>query len=208
MKNKIAFDIGACLGETICNFEKFDEIYAFEPSPYVFNILSEKYKNDHRVKCFQIGISDEDGFKQFNCHDHYGYSSFLEIDKEGELAKKCYQEDPGYDEVISVIEVQTKRIDTFMKENCIEYINFLKVDTQGNDLNVIKSLGEMISKIDFIETEVQIKSLYKGSFSREDMVNFMKENNFDLILEEENGLLLWDYERRLTFKRIDLQNKY
>jgi len=201
VRKKIGFDVGACIGETICNFEEFDEIYAFEPSPYAFGILFEKYKNDPRVKCFQIGISDEDSFKQFNWHDHYGYSSFLEIDKEGEFAKKCDQEDSGYDEIISVIDVQTKRIDTFMKENCIEYIDFLKIDTQGSDFNVIKSLGEMISKIDVIETEVQIKPLYKNSASKQEILNFMEQNNFNLIFEQENSFLLSEYEEKLTFKR-------
>lgn len=202
MKKKIGFDVGACIGETISSFEEFDEIYAFEPSPFAFNILFEKYKNDPRVKCFQIGISDEDGFKQFNWHDHYGYSSFLEIDKEGEFAKKCEQEDSGYDEIISVIDVQTKRIDTFMKENCIEHIDFIKIDTQGTDLNVIKSIGEMINKVDVIETEVQIKPLYKNSASKQEILNFMEQNNFNLILEEENSFLLSEYEEKLTFEKV------
>jgi len=206
MRKKIGFDIGACLGESISKFEGFDEIYSFEPAPNIFNILVESCKNDSRVKCFQIGISDVDGLQSFNYHDHYGYSSFLEIDQEGEFAKKCHQEDPGFDDVISVIEVQTKRLDTFMRENNIEHIDFLKIDTQGNDLNVVKSLGQMVNKVDTIELEIQIKPLYKNSSSKEDVINFMKENNFNLILEEANSALLENYEQRLTFKRKEEDN--
>lgn len=201
MKKKIGFDVGACLGESIPKFEGFDEIYAFEPAPNIFNILAEKCKDDSRIKCFQIGISDENGLKSFNYHDHYGYSSFLEIYKEGEFAKKCHQEDPGFDDIIAVIEVQTKRLDTFMKENYIEHIDFLKIDTQGNDLNVIKSLGKMIDRVDIIELEVQIKPLYKNSSSKEEIVKFMQKNNFNLMLEEANSFLLEGYEQRLTFER-------
>jgi len=204
MRKKIGFDIGACLGDRISDFKDFDEIYAFEPSPYAFDILLEKCKNDSRIKCFKIGISDENGFKKFNCHDHYGYSSFLEIDKEGEFSKKCDREDSGFDNIVSVIEVETKRVDTFMQENCIDHIDFIKVDTQGNDLNVVKSLGEKIDKVDIIEMEVQMKSLYRESCSREEIFNFMQKNNFDLVSEEENGFLLWEYERTLTFKKNTL----
>jgi FkbM family methyltransferase len=201
IRKKIGFDVGACVGETISKFDGFDKIYAFEPAPYVFNILVENHKNDPRIEFYEMAISDEDGVKSLKYHDNYGYSSFLEIDKEGEFAKKCQEFDPGFDNIISVIDVQTKRIDTFMQENCIEHIDFLKIDTQGNDLNVIKSLGKMIDKVDTIELEVQIKPLYKNSSSKEEIVDFMQKNNFNLISEESNDFLLKDYEERLTFKQ-------
>ena len=201
IRKKIGFDVGACVGETISKFDGFDKIYAFEPAPHVFNILVEKHKNDPRIEFYEMAISDEDGVKSLKYHDNYGYSSFLEIDKEGEFAKKCQEFDPGFDNIVSIIDVQTKRIDTFMQENCIEHIDFLKIDTQGNDLNVIKSLGKMIDKVDTIELEVQIKPLYKNSSSKEEIVDFMQKNNFNLISEESNNFLLKDYEERLTFKQ-------
>jgi FkbM family methyltransferase len=201
IRKKIGFDVGACVGETISKFDGFDKIYAFEPAPYVFNILVENHKNDPRIEFYEMAISDEDGVKSLKYHDNYGYSSFLEIDKEGEFAKKCQEFDPGFDNIVSIIDVQTKRIDTFMQENCIEHIDFLKIDTQGNDLNVIKSLGKMIDKVDTIELEVQIKPLYKNSSSKEEIVDFIQKNNFNLISEEANNFLLKDYEERLTFKQ-------
>lgn len=201
IRKKIGFDVGACVGETISKFDGFDKIYAFEPAPHVFNILVENHKNDPRIEFYEMAISDEDGVKSLKYHDNYGYSSFLEIDKEGEFAKKCQEFDPGFDNIVSIIDVQTKRIDTFMQENCIEHIDFLKIDTQGNDLNVIKSLGKMIDKVDTIELEVQIKPLYKNSSSKEEIVYFMQKNNFNLISEEANNFLLKDYEERLTFKQ-------
>lgn len=204
-RKKIGFDVGACKGESIHKFKGFDKIYAFEPAPYVFDILTKKYKNDSRIECHQIAISDEDTYRSFNYHTHYGYSSFLEIDKEGEFAKKCQEEDPGFDDVALVFNVQTKRLDTFMQENHIEHIDFLKIDTQGTDLNVIKSLGKMINKVDIIEAEVQIKPLYKNSFRKEEIIDFMEKNNFNLILEEENEIGLDMYERRFTFKRKNIK---
>jgi FkbM family methyltransferase len=204
-RKKIGFDVGACKGESIHKFKGFDKIYAFEPAPYVFDILTKKYKNDSRIECHQIAISDEDTYRSFNYHNHYGYSSFLEIDKEGEFAKKCQEEDPGFDDVTLVFDVQTKRLDTFMQENHIEHIDFLKIDTQGTDLNVIKSLGKMINKVDIIEAEVQIKPLYKNSFQKEEIIDFMEKNNFNLILEEENEIGLDKYERRFTFKRKNIK---
>ena len=44
----------------------------------------------------------------------------------------------------------------------------------------------MIDKVDTIELEVQIKPLYKNSSSKEEIVDFMQRNNFNLISEESN----------------------
>jgi len=205
-RKKIGFDIGACLGESISKFDGFDEIYCFEPSPYAYDNLVKVIENDSRIKCFQLAISDENGEKDFYYHDHYGYSSLLEIDQSSEFAKKCHQDDPGFDYVMAVIKVQTKRLDTFMKENNIEHIDFIKIDTQGNDLNVIKSLGNMIDKVDTIELEVQLKPLYKGTPLKEEVINFMKSKGFILGSEKANSIELVDYEHVLKFKRDETNN--
>ena len=201
MRKRIAFDVGACLGESICRFDEFDEIYAFEPAEYTYDILTNTQKEDKRVKCFKIAISDQNGSKLFYYHDHYGYSSFFELDEEGEFFKKCQEDDPGFNDIISKFEVETKRLDTFMKENHIDHIDFLKIDTQGNDLNVIKSLGNMIDCVDTIELEVQIKSLYKGVPTKDDIVKYMYDHNFTISEQNKNGDGLDNYEQVLVFKR-------
>ena len=208
VRKKIGFDIGACIGETISKFDGFDKIYAFEPAPYMFNILIENHKNDSRIEFHQTAISDENSVRPFRYHQHYGYSSFLEIDNEGEFAQTLYDLDPGFDNVTSIIDVQTKRLDTFMQENYIEHIDFLKIDTQGTDLNVIKSLGKMIDKVDTIEMEVQTKPLYKNSSSKEEIIDFMNKSNFNLILQESNHPDLSDYEERLTFKQNEKKSSF
>jgi len=69
-----------------------------------------------------------------------------------------------------------------MITNKIEHIDFLKIDTQGHDLEVIKSLGDKISCVKEIVAEVQIVDfeLYKGGTKKSDMVNYMKSNGFEI----------------------------
>lgn len=137
----IAFDIGSCLGESLDRFKNYDEIYAFEPSPWSFKRLTTKFSDQKHIKFFQVAISNTSEFLPFNFHDSYGYSSLLDIDYEGEFTKKNIELDPGFDRIIETINVETQRLDTFMDKHDISHIDFLKIDTQGNDLNVIKSLG-------------------------------------------------------------------
>jgi FkbM family methyltransferase len=64
-KKLIAFDIGACVGESLDRFKNYDEIYAFEPSPWSFKILTEKFSDQKHIKFFQVAISDISGFLPF-----------------------------------------------------------------------------------------------------------------------------------------------
>lgn len=201
MKKRIGFDVGACFGESIFKFDGFDEIYCFEPSPYPFPYLVQNTQNDPRIKCFQLAISDENGMKDFHLHDYFGYSSLLEIDQSGEFAEHCHQYDPGFDFVMSTLQVESKRLDNFMIENNIDHIDFLKVDTQGNDFNVIKSLGDMITTVDNIEMEIQLKPLYKETPTKDEVIDFMNMKGFLLMEEKANNERLTNYEHNFIFIR-------
>ena len=58
----------------------------------------------------------------------------------------------------------------------------MKIDTQGHDLEVIKSLGNEIKRVKEIVAEVQIveTEVYKNSSKREDLLEYMKENGFSI----------------------------
>jgi len=64
----------------------------------------------------------------------------------------------------------------------IPVIEFLKTDTQSNDLNVIKSCGDYLKKICFVHSEYYAHSVYEGEKSQnecfEEFNNYMIANNF------------------------------
>jgi hypothetical protein len=43
----------------------------------------------------------------------------------------------------------------------IGYYNFLNIDVQGTELNVLKSLGDQLGKLDYIYLEVNDLEVYK-----------------------------------------------
>jgi len=200
MRKKIAFNIGASIGNSIDEMNEYDIIYAFEPNPFSFNKLIENKNNVSNIKFFQLAIAEKDGYLDFNCHHHYEYSSLLKMKIDGEFANLCSQIDPGFDIIEYTTSVKVKRLDTFLIENNIPYIDFLKIDTQGYDFNVIKSAGSFIKDINLIELEVQNKPLYANSFSKEEVILYLKNKNFELINETWNNEFVVGYEQRLTFK--------
>jgi hypothetical protein len=64
----------------------------------------------------------------------------------------------------------------------IPVIEFLKTDTQSNDLNVVKSCGKFLSRVCFIFSEYYAHSAYEGEKSQYQCMlefdSFMKENKF------------------------------
>lgn len=73
-------DIGAWEGDTITKFLKktnasYKEIYAFEPEPMSFEILSKKYGNRNNIFLYQCGLGIENGF--FYMHNENTQSSHI-----------------------------------------------------------------------------------------------------------------------------------
>ena len=200
---KIGLNVGAGMGESNYLFSGFDIIHCFEPNDYSFNKLKEL--NPNNLALHNYGISDVEGYKTFNNYDAFSYSSLLELDKDGEFYKHCSQVDAGFDDYIWQTDIKVKRLDTFINENNIKNINLLKIDTQGHDLNVIKSLGSCINIIDTIILECQIKTLYKNNPTKENIILYMNNNNFNLINIEKNYTTdvkhcEISFEENLTFK--------
>ncbi len=82
------------------------------------------------------------------------------------------------------IMVETKRLDTIMEEHQIGDVHYLKIDTEGNDLNVFKSLGRFFDHIWCFEMEVwndKRESLFKGANDSDECLDFVKGKNFSLV---------------------------
>ena len=73
-------------------------------------------------------------------------------------------------------------------------VDVLKSDTQGNDLNVLKSAGDHLKKVDFIYAEYDESEDYENANTGEDLDKFLEENGFEcydrIYVAERNGKLV------------------
>ena len=195
---KIGIDVGACIGETIDDFKDCDIIYAIEPGREEYKILESKYKNDKRIIPIECAISEENGSMILNSYENGRFSSFLEFNKDGDFYDFCEKNTDSFDILKEKINVKTQRLDTFIEKHNINKIEYLKIDTQGMDLSVIKSLGKYINNVSKIQLEVQLKSLYKNSSTKTEVITYMDDNNFTLT-DTIYGLGSKEYEQDLIF---------
>jgi len=71
-------------------------------------------------------------------------------------------------------------MDTLLIENYIKIddFNFMNVDVQGADLNVILSMGEFLKNMDFIYTEINTIHMYDGCHLINEMDESLSEHGF------------------------------
>lgn len=123
---------------------KNGHIYAFEPNPYIFeqlkiNISSNELVN---VSSYDYALGESNNMIHFNIYPK-GFCN------PGMSSK--YMETP----ITRKIDVNQKTIDTFVKEQDITKLNFLKMDIQGAEMDVIEGGTETINKFKpIIFTEV------------------------------------------------------
>ena len=137
-KGDVVIEAGANLGSETLLLSKMvgnGRVYGFEPNPYTFERLSINVaiNNLENVKVFDIAMGESDGNISFNIYPkgfcNPGMSSKY---METSLTRK--------------IDVVQKTLDTFVKEQNIETVNFLKMDIQGAEMDLLMGASATISK--------------------------------------------------------------
>ena len=189
-------DVGAHEGETTLNFAAARPdliIYAFEPN------LSVAARTMGRLRNFvmlPMAVAMTDGTAEFKLSRFDASSSLLEM-HEDVLAK--WIGGPGQLDVVERLQVHTIRLDTFMNRMGIDHVDFLKIDAQGADLDVVRSAGDRLADITRIKLEVtKGEQLYEGAATPEIVMAFMTDHGFKLVdrIDQTHG-----QEENLTFAR-------
>jgi FkbM family methyltransferase len=138
--NGIFFDIGANTGIYTLSAEKYIEpqnIYAFEPIPELHFRLKRMFRNAHINK---LALSDSTGIHNFKIptigKDEYKSRGKLNTEyiERGETNFR-------------IIKVRTSTLDSYVIENNISNIDFIKIDVEGNELQVIMGGVETLKRI-------------------------------------------------------------
>jgi FkbM family methyltransferase len=153
----IYMDIGAHDGITINNtlyFEKNNKWngYNIEPIPEVFDKLQKNRNNNININC---AVSNEDKENKDFIYNT-GYSEMISGLKENydyRHFNRLYNEIEKHGGKTEILKVETKKLSTLCKDYNIRYINYLSIDVEGAEFDVIKSIDFNIVFIDVIGFE-------------------------------------------------------
>jgi hypothetical protein len=180
-------------------------VYTFEPKKDLFEDLVNKTKHLTNYTVIPKAVSLVDGTTQFNICKSGGASSILPFRSEEELIKtwSIYRTDIHYSGIS--YEVETTRLDTFIESNNLNntIIDFIHIDAQGVDLDVLKSLGKYITNVmaGVVETvKDRDKSIYidQNNNTLDSVQEFLLLNGFHITNIQSNDNTECEYNVYFT----------
>ena len=199
---RVIFDVGANNGSSSVHLAIENPthlIFAFEPTPEMIKIIQSKIEGLDNYVIIPKAVSDYDGTAEFNVAGNWdwGCSSLLNF------SNKSQTEWPGRTDfhVTYKLNVDVIRLDTFIKENLINKIDYLHIDTQGSDLNVLKGLGEYLHIVNegTMEAGTSDDILYEGQNKLSDCIKFLLLNRFKVVDVNSNDIFC--HEVNIVFKK-------
>jgi FkbM family methyltransferase len=177
---KCFWEIGALDGQDSVEMKrrfKATHFVAFEPTPESF--LQVK-GNLSKIKgeALQFAISDYDASDTFFVNDPTKTVTTWKNGNQG--ANSLFVADPSYPvESYSQnrITVQVRRADSLIDAG-LKCPQFVWLDAQGSELNILRSFGVHLTAIDFIYVELSLAPLYLETPHANEIVKFLSKNGF------------------------------
>ena len=143
-KNGFFVDVGAHNGKSFNNTLYFEETNNWkginvEPLKDVYNVLISNRPNCININC---AICNNDGETEFICNA--GYSEMLSGIKDSYDPRhkhRLQKEIKDRGSTSKIIKVETKKLETICDSNSISHINYLSIDVEGGEFEVIKSIN-------------------------------------------------------------------
>ena len=177
-KNKlVALDVGAQGG--FFNTEMFQKKYDIFFEPIVVEPIPKEAKNliAQSYKVIPKGLwSSKTKKKLYILGKRPGSSSMYKPSKNGYDLYNFKKKDFSNFDISEEIDVECTTIKDSLNEMKINNLDFLKVDTQGSELEILKGLGDYQPLM--MKIEVQVVPMYKNVPDWSELINYLYKINY------------------------------
>lgn len=159
------FDVGANVGDyssALIASLPAAFVHAFEPSEATFKQLQANLGASEHVRLVQAGLGSKDGKMELWSSRADGASVHAS------LYKEVLSSQHGYNDLTPAT-IQIRTIDSICQEQRIPHLHFLKIDTEGHELDVVRGARAMLEarSIDVIQFEFNEMSLASHAFIKD-----------------------------------------
>jgi FkbM family methyltransferase len=165
------FDVGANVGGTAVFFARAfpsATIYAFEPVAETFQVLVERTRAHAGVRAFNLALGRKRGRARM-------------LIRQASVANRVAR---WRDSLKPSVPVTMTNGDAFCAEHRIARIGFLKIDTEGHDLEVLRGFRSLLQahRIDLLEAEVSMNPENRRHVRFEKVKAYLERRGYRLFL--------------------------
>lgn len=133
-------EVGANLGYyALLEARKVKRVYAIEPIEESVIALKESIKKNkyENIEVYNLAISNKNGESEITVSERSNWASMVDINKTNENYQKRFKE------LISGKQfVKTLTLDEFVSREEIESIDFVRMDTEGYEVEIVKGMDK------------------------------------------------------------------
>lgn len=177
------FDVGSNIGDYSVLFSKIvgkkGKVYAFEATETTYNQLQQRLKQEkcRNVSAFHHAVYSENKQIEFNEFPQ-DYSVWNSIG-----TPKMLNPDGGgeYVPIVKTELVEAISLDTFCEEHNIQKIDYLKVDVEGAESDVLQGATQLLKNkaVEFIQFEISQKMLEGLNRNASTTFEILKNNGYE-----------------------------
>ncbi len=177
---------------TLWFLEVFDSprIFCFEPDPRAASRSRRKIGDWPEISFYECAIGSANGEETFymsggaadeEMPEGWDYSGSIRKPKNHLIVHPwCTFE--------KTITVETKRLDTWCQENATDRIDFMWMDVQGAEIDVIRGGRNALRNTLFLYTEYSNKELYEGQLTLKQLLKELPD--FEVVVKYSDDILL------------------
>jgi len=163
-------------------------VHAFEPVPSTFEYLTKnafEYSNSNNYFLNMVGLYKEESTKNIYIPDTIsGHASLIKHDDAWNAQK------------IDEIGIKLMTLDAYIKNNCIKKVDFIKIDVEGTEIDVLNGSKQTISKNKpKLHLEVNSELLHDSQHTVHELYEHLKDLDYKKIYYyDKDPKLLLDFE--------------
>lgn len=159
--------IGAHYGEEISEYIRngIQDIIVFEPLKCNFEVLEENLSDlNANISGYQVALGNDEKMVSMYVSDNQQQSSSI-------LKPKLHLQNHPTVGFPTVEEVEMVKLDKYMDET--SSFNFINMDVQGYELEVLKGGAETLKHVDYVYCEVNRDEVYEDNAYVEELDEFL-----------------------------------
>ncbi|SHI49196.1 FkbM family methyltransferase [Pollutimonas bauzanensis] len=166
--------------------DKF-RVYGFDPDREECERLTKIYGHKAPITLVPLGLAGTSGLRTLYITSEPACSSLLPPDPELTASYPslyCARQERE-------IQVETTTLDLWVEGTDISAVDYIKVDTQGTELEILQGGSNTLEKVRSLEVEVEFNPIYQGQPLFSDVDLFLRKK----------GFVLWKLTNQVHYSR-------